>query len=132
MLMLADSTALDGGATFGAYVIAFLGLLGAIHSKYDARQVKQQADLVAIRAKELEVQQAEDKLTHDAEIVELKVKNMSLTDSWKRTHEELAECRQDHRDSEVKHRVSEADRLELRKKLEKLESLMAAREARSD
>lgn len=122
-MMFADA-AVQESATIGAYILAILGLAGAIHSKYDARQVKRQADTASAIAAENERNRELDKLEHDAKLIELSTQHAACEDSWKRLSDELGECRK-------QHEQSEEDRKEIHRKLAKFEAFLELREERN-
>ncbi len=86
--------------TIGAYVIAILGFLGAIHAKYDARKVakdKQDSD----------ARMAEIAAGHDSKILILE--------------EKLKDCQAGHLETQRQLLVSETDRMQMRERLAALE-----------
>lgn len=86
--------------TIGAYILAFLGFLGAVHAKYDARRV-------ARDKQESDVRMAEIAATHDAKILVLETK--------------LTACESGHLEAKQQLAASESERAQLRERVAVLE-----------
>ena len=85
-----------------------------------------------------------DQMQNDSRLLELEFQNKKCDESWKRvsgelqdtkkvlhdTSVELALCRDQHKASEQRHVESEKDREDMRKKIDKLQEVIARREAR--
>ena len=85
-----------------------------------------------------------DQMQNDSRLLELEFQNKKCDESWKRVsgelqdtkktlHEtsvELANCREQHKASEQRHAESEKDREDMRRKIDKLQEVIARREDR--